>query len=369
MRSHRAGDVVAFVLPGNVDDVTEPSGGNTYDRRMCESLPGAGVPVLQVAVPGSWPEPGPTGRARLARALAALPDHTTVLIDGLVACGVPDVVVPHARRLRLGVLVHLPLADETGLDPVHAAELDACERETLRVVRQVVATSPTAARTLIRRHRLGPSTVAVVEPGVDLAPLASGTDGVSRLLCVAAVTPRKGQDVLVEALAQLPDLDLTVDFVGSLTRAPEYVDELRWSVDRLGLAERVTFSGPKSGAELDAAYDRADLVLLPSHAETYGMVITEALARGIPVVASDVGGVPDALGRSSDGAVPGLLVPPGEPGALASALRSWVTNAELRRDLRTAALGRGSALEEWDGAARRLTEVLSRWRSIPIKVA
>ncbi|MGW4487658.1 glycosyltransferase family 4 protein [Amycolatopsis sp. NPDC004368] len=367
MRGQPAGDVVAFVLPGNVDDVTEPSGGNTYDRRMCESLPGVGTPVLQVAVPGSWPEPGPTGRARLARALAALPDHTTVLIDGLVACGVPEVVVPHARRLRLGVLVHLPLADETGLDPGHAAELNACERETLRVVRQVVATSPTAARTLVRRHGLRPATVSVVEPGVDPAPPASGTDGVSRLVCVAAVTPRKGQDVLVEALAQVPDV--TVDFVGSLTRAPEYVDELRWSVDRLGLGDRVTFSGPRAGAELDAAYDRADLVLLPSHAETYGMVVTEALARGIPVVASEVGGVPDALGRSSDGAVPGLLVPPGDPDALASALHSWVTDAELRHHLRTAALGRGSTLEEWDGAARRLTEVLSRWRSIPIKVA
>ncbi|MFI5607889.1 glycosyltransferase family 4 protein [Amycolatopsis sp. NPDC051903] len=369
MRSQQAGDVVAFVLPGNVDDVTEPSGGNTYDRRMCESLPGVGLPVLQVAVRGSWPEPGPTGRARLARALAALPDHTTVLVDGLVACGVPDVVVPHARRLRLGVLVHLPLADETGLDPVHAAELDACERATLRAVRQVVATSPTAARALVRRHRLAPSTVEVVEPGVDLAPLASGTDGVSRLLCVAAVTPRKGQDVLVEALAKLRDLPLTVDFVGSLTRAPEYVDELRWSVRRLGLGDRVTFSGPKAGAELDAAYDGADLVLLPSHAETYGMVVTEALARGIPVVASDVGGVSDALGRSADGTAPGLLVPSGDAGALAAALRRWATDAGLRRDLRTAALDRGNALEEWDGAARRLTEVVARWRSVPIKVA
>ncbi|HWD01782.1 MAG TPA: glycosyltransferase family 4 protein [Amycolatopsis sp.] len=359
--------MVAFVLPGNVDDVTEPSGGNTYDRRMCESLPGVGVPVLQVAVPGAWPEPGPAGRARLERALAALPDDTRVLVDGLIACGVPDVMVPNARRLRLGVLVHLPLADETGLDPEHAAELDARERETLRAVRQVVATSATAARALVRRHGLPASRVDVVEPGVDPAPLASGTDGVSRLVCVAAVTPRKGQDVLLEALARVPGL--TVDFVGSLTRAPDYVDELRWSVRRLGLGDRVSFRGPKAGARLDAAYDRADLVLLPSHAETYGMVVTEALARGIPVVASDVGGVPDALGRSADGVAPGLLVPPGDVAALAAALRRWAGDAELRRELRTAALGRGSALEEWDGAARRLAEATARWRSVPTEVA
>ncbi|HEY3712235.1 MAG TPA: glycosyltransferase family 4 protein [Amycolatopsis sp.] len=364
MRFHQDGPVV-LVLPGNVDDLTEPSGGNTYDRRMCGSLPGAGTAVLELAVPGSWPEPGPTARARLAGALADLPDRATVLLDGLVACGVPGILAPHARRLRLGVLVHLPLADETGLDPGRAAELECLERETLRLAGLVVATSPAAGRDLVRRHELDPSRVQVVAPGTDRAPLASGSDGVSRLLCVAAVTPRKAQDLLVEALSQVDDL--TAECVGSLTREPDYADELRWTVKRLGLDGRVRLTGPRSGAGLDAAYDTADLLVLPSHAETYGMVVTEALARGIPVLATDVGGVRDALGTSPGGTVPGLLVPPGDVGALASALRRWADDADLRDRLRAAALERAGTLEDWDGAARRLTEVLTHFRSVSVR--
>jgi glycosyltransferase involved in cell wall biosynthesis len=334
---------------------------------MCGSLPGAGTPVLELAVPGSWPEPGPTARARLARSLAGLPDRATVLLDGLVACGMPEILAPHARRLRLGVLVHLPLADETGLDPGRAAELEGRERETLRMAGLVVATSSAAARDLVRRHELDPSRVHVVRPGTDRAPRASGSDGVSRLLCVAAVTPRKAQDLLVEALSQVDDLALTAECVGSLTREPDYADELRWTVERLGLDGRVQLTGPRSGADLDAAYDAADLLVLPSHAETYGMVVTEALARGIPVLASDVGGVRDALGTAPDGTVPGLLVPPGDVGALALALRRWAADAGLRDRLRAAALDRAGTLEDWDGAARGLTEVLAQFRSVPLR--
>jgi hypothetical protein len=149
-------------MPGDVDDPAVPSGGNTYDRRVCRGLAEAGWPVREAAVHGGWPRPDADARAELARTLDALADGAVVLLDGLVACGIPEVVVPRAGRLRLAVLVHMPLGDETGIAPALAGELDARERATLRAAAAVLATSPWSGRRLIGRHGLDPGRVHVV---------------------------------------------------------------------------------------------------------------------------------------------------------------------------------------------------------------
>ncbi|MGX4688655.1 glycosyltransferase family 4 protein [Streptomyces sp. JNUCC 63] len=360
---------VHFVLPGGVDDPATPSGGNAYDRRVTLDLPGFGWQVQPYAVDGHWPRPGAQARSELARVLRELPDGAVVLLDGLVACGVPEIVVPETERLRMAVLVHLPLGDETGLDPAVAAELDAREREVLRAVPAVVATSDWAVRRLVSHHGLAPDRVHVATPGADIAPLAPGTDGVSRLLCVAAVTPRKGQHRLVEALAAVTDLPWTCTCVGALTQEPAYVAELRDLIGKYGLQDRFHLAGPQAGAELDASYAAADLMVLASYAETYGMAVTEALARGIPVLATDVGGVPEAVGRAPDGGVPGILVPPEDPAALAAELRGWFGEADVRRRLKAAARGRRAALDGWANTARSLAGVLGRLPEEPRRAA
>nr|WP_241827269.1 glycosyltransferase family 4 protein [Streptomyces graminilatus] len=360
---------VHFVMPGGVDDPAKPSGGNAYDRRISLDLPGFGWQVHKHAVAGDWPRPGADARAELARTLHDLPDGTVVLLDGLVACGVPEIIVPEAERLRLAVLVHLPLGDETGLDPAVAAELDALERTTLRAVPSVIATSDWAVRRLVSHHGLAPDRVHMAAPGADIAPLASGTDGVSRLLCVAAVTPRKGQHRLVEALAAVTDLPWSCVCVGGLEQDPEYVAHLRALIARHGLQDRLHLAGPQAGAQLDASYAAADLMVLTSYAETYGMAVTEALARGIPVLATDVGGLPEAVGRAPDGGVPGILVPPENPAALAAELRGWFGEADVRRRLKAAARGRRAALDGWAATARSLAGVLGRIPWEPRRVA
>ncbi|WP_019073016.1 glycosyltransferase family 4 protein [Streptomyces hokutonensis] len=351
---------VHFVMPGGVDDPAAPSGGNAYDRRVSLDLPGFGWQVHKHAVDGEWPRPGAAARAELARVLRELPDGAAVLLDGLVACGVPEIVVPEADRLGLAVLVHLPLGDETGLEAAVAAELDAKERTVLRAVSAVIGTSDWAVRRLVSHHGLAPERVHVATPGADIAPLASGTDGVSRLLCVAAVTPRKGQHRLIEALAAAADLPWTCTCVGGLGTDPEYVDHLRGLIRQYGLQDRLHLAGPQAGAQLDASYASADLMVLMSYAETYGMAVTEALARGIPVLATDVGGLPEAVGRAPDGGVPGILVPPEDPAALAAELRGWFGEADVRRRLKAAARGRRAALDGWATTARSLAGVLTR---------
>jgi glycosyltransferase involved in cell wall biosynthesis len=351
------GSELYAVLPATVDDPRVPSGGNVYDRRVCTGLAGLGWRVHEVLVGGDWPYPSPRCRTALAEALAAVPTGALVLADGLVVCGVPEVVLPEARRLRFVVLVHLPLADEVGGHELPLAELDAKERATLRAARAVVVTGLHTAARVVHRHGIADRLVHVVSPGTAPAPLATGTDGATRLLCVASVTPRKGHDVLVRALAELADEPWTLDCVGPVPSS-EYVEQLRCDLDEYGLAGRVRLLGPRVGAPLATLYSLADLVVLPSREEPYGMVITEALARGVPVLATRVGGIPEALGRAEDGTRPGLLVPPDDPVALADALRDWFADPERRSVLRSAARERRGMLPSWEWTTRRMETVL-----------
>lgn len=337
---------IALVVPADVDDPAVPSGGNIYDRRVCRELSAAGWTVDEIAVPGSWPRPEPADRAELAGKLAALPDGAVVLLDGLIACGVPDVVVPESGRLALLVLVHLPLAVEGSPD------LSAAEREVLHAAAAVIATSPWTARRLVAEHGLAAVRVAV--PGVDPAPLAGGSGG-GHLLCLGSISPMKGQDLLVEALAATADLPFTCDLVGALHRAPAHVARVRHAITRHGLDGRVRITGPLVGDALAKAFDAADLLVLPSRIEAYGMVVTEALARGIPVLAAAAGGVPETLGEDP---APGLLVPPGDADALAAALRRWFGEPRLRDALRQAAARRRQLLDGWEVTTRCLIDLL-----------
>jgi len=334
------------LLPNDIDDPAVPSGGNTYDRRVCAGLAALGWTVREHAVPGAWPRPSGSARAELARVLAALPDDALVLLDGLIASAVPDVLGPEAGRLRLVVLVHMPLDDDV-------------EGAALGYAVAVITTSQWTRRRLLDRYPLPADRVHVATPGVDRAALAPGSADGSALLCVAAVTPGKGHDRLTDALAMV-DLPWTCVCVGSLTRDPDFVSRVRRQAQDLGLADRIHFAGPRTGPELDAAYAAADLLVLASRAETYGMVVTEALARGIPVLASAVAGLPEALGRAPDGTVPGLLVPPEDPAALADALRRWLTEPHLRHRLRRSARDRRTTLTGWTDTAQRISRVLDR---------
>lgn len=237
----------------------------------------------------------------------------------------------------------------------------AREREStvLSAAASVITTSAWARQALLELYSLPRDRVHVAEPGVDPAPLAPGTAAAGALLSVAAVVPGKGHDVLVEALAQLTRHRWRCSCVGSLERDPPFVDRLRRRVADAGMDGRVSFLGPQADAELDHSYTAADVLVLPSRTESYGMVVVEALARGLPVVAADVGGVPEALGHG-DGERPGLLVPPGDAAALRDAIRSWLEDAELRDRLRRAARQRRTSLPDWSTTASAVADVLGR---------
>jgi glycosyltransferase involved in cell wall biosynthesis len=323
---------VHVVVPEGIDDPARPSGGNTFDRRICRGLAAEGWDVhVHAAANGA-----------LARVVGRIPDGAVVLVDGLLASPAPAVLVPEAERLRLVVLVHMPLATTD-------------ERAVLSAATSVVTTSAWARQALLELYALPEERVHVAEPGADAAELAPGTATAGSLLSVAAVIPGKGHDVLLDALARLADLQWHCECVGSLDRDPVFAERLRRRADE----GRVRFVGPRTGSDLARSYGAADLLVLPSRGETYGMVVTEALARGLPVVAADVGGVPEALGRGADGSRPGLLVPPEDPAALGTALRAWLEDAGLRRRLRRAARERCASLPRWSRTTSVVAGVLA----------
>lgn len=351
---------VHLVAPEGLGDPARPSGGNSYDRHVCAGLAGLGWQVRVHEVGGAWPAAGAAARARLAGVFADLPAGALVLVDGLIGSAAPDVLVPEAGRLRLVLVVHMPFGETPpghGLDDATAVRRD--EQAALAAAAAVVVTSRWTRSRLIDRYGVPPQRVHVVTPGADPAEPARGTPGGGALLCVAAVAPHKGHDVLLAALAGVAELSWRCSFVGSLERDPGFVAGLRRAASAYRIDDRICFTGPCVGAELDRRYAAADALVLASRAESYGMVVTEALARGLPVLATEAGGVPEALGHAADGRRPGLLVPVDDDRALAGALRRWLQDDALRQRLREAAAERRETLPTWSQAADALARVLT----------
>ena len=347
--SEGSGDV-HLVVPGALEQRT---GGYLYDARMARGLERRGWRVVVHGLEGAFPEGDALAAASLERALRSLPDGARVLLDGLALGALPGPLRAHAPRLRALALVHHPLAEETGLPAAERERLSALERDALGACAGVIVTSAfTRGRLLAWGVPL--QRVRVVLPGTDAAPAAvgPGPGEPPLLVTVGSVIPRKGQDVLVEALSGLLDVPWTCVAAGSLERAPAFAAEVARRVEGSGLAGRVRFAGELAAEELAALYHRASLFVLASHYEGYGMALAEALARGLPVVATTGGAIPETV--PSDAA---LLVGPADAAALAWALRSLLSaeeGARRRAELAEASRRHGLRLPAWDDAAASL---------------
>ncbi len=343
-------DHLYLLLPG---DPATPTGGYIYDRRIADGLRGLGWRVDRIRLDAGFPTPSPGALTDAAAKLAALPNHALVLIDGLALGAMPDQVARHRERLRLVGLVHHPLALETGLEPGRAAALRATETAALGAMRCVIVTSTTTAR-LLQGFGVDAGRCRVVEPGTDpAAPAVGGGAGPPRLLTVGAITPRKGHRLLVAALARLMGIDWRLHCIGSLDRDPATATALRRQIAELGLQGRVQLHGTVSDRALSDAYHRADLFVLPSLFEGYGMAYAEALARGLPIIATRAGAIPGTVPADA-----GLLLEPGCVDALTSALGRLLTEPSLRVRLASGARRARDRLPTWPDSCRRMADAL-----------
>jgi glycosyltransferase involved in cell wall biosynthesis len=353
-----------FIHPG---DLSTRTGGYRYARSLLAALGRRGIAAEVHRLADSFPFPDERALAHAARVLARIADASPVVVDGLAFGAMPQLAAAHAARLRLIALVHHPLALETGLAAAQSARLAASERAALACARAVIVTSPATAAAL-HRYGVAPSRITIALPGTDRAALKDigkareplDDDGAARpveLLCVASITPRKGHLDLVRALAacraRQPRLPWRLVCVGSLERDPDCVAALRAAIEAHGLAAQVTLAGERDEAGVDRAYQDADVFVLASYHEGYGMVLAEAISHGLPVVSTTAGAIPDTVPEGA-----GRLVAPGDVDSLAAALQALIGQAALRRTMAAAARKAAHGLPNWDQAAARVLGVL-----------
>ena len=340
-------------MPG---DLAGPSGGNHYNARVVSELVASGVEVVVEPVPGAWPRAGEEDRQALREALGR---HTDVLVDGIVGSAAPEELAQaRAHGMRVALLVHLPLAAEGGLSAQEVDWLAASEAAALRAADTIIATSRWAGDDLITRY--GVTDVHPVPPGAQAAPPATGSTP-PHLLFLGSITPRKNPLVLLDALRTVLDRHWTASLVGPAGADQGYVDAVRARADAVD--GRVRVLGPRQGEELEALWHTVDLLVLPSSAETYGMVVTESLAHGIPALVTAGTGAMEALRGSGerDGlAAAGAGVDGTDPQAWARALARWLDDGDLRAAWRTAACAHRDRLRGWATTAADIAKVL-RW--------
>jgi len=343
---------VTFAVPGSLD---QPTGGYAYDRRVIAGLRQLGCEVDVIDLGGGFPRPTPEiVQAVLPRLLCVSPGRP-IVIDGLALGVLPEVAEALRATHRVIALVHHPLALESGLPPGQAAALRDSERAALAAVRHVVVTSPATRRMLVADYGVPTEAIAVVLPGTEsaagVAAVRKPAGETVQLLAVGAVVRRKGYDVLIEALGGLTDLDWQLVIAGDWTRDRETVGELATALVRKRLGPRVRMAGAVSDEELAALYRNADLFVLASRFEGYGMAYAAAIAHGLPVIGTRTGAIPETVPQGA-----GILVPPNNVAALAAALRSMIADAGLRERCSTAA--RNAQMPTWEAAAQAFLHVL-----------
>ena len=335
---------LVFAVPGALDT---PTGGYAYDRRMIAELTRLGWRVDVLDLGDEFPRHRPATRAAARAKLAAVPSSTPIVVDGLAFGVLPDIAEVLSRTHRLLALVHHPLALESGLTHGDAQALRASERAALSHARRIVTTSAATAQVLISDYGVPPKRLTTAPPGTDkVAPARGSGNATVALLAVGAVVPRKGYDVLIAALATLDDLPWRLTIAGDRTRDPATADRLARDIADRRLSDRVTVAGAVPDERLEALYGGADLFVLPSRYEGYGMGFAEAIAHGLPVIGTNAGAIPDTVPAGT-----GLLVPPDDAPALAAALRHLIADADERGRLAAAARAAAAQLPTWADSA------------------
>jgi len=342
---------VYFAVPGNL---SSPTGGYAYARHVLRLLPDCGITPHLVSLPAGYPFPDASDLEDTRRRFANVPAEAVALIDGLAFGAMPWALVEQIRQ-PIVALVHHPLGYEAGLAPAVARRLMALERQALAAARAIITTSATTRRLLVAEFGCDDRMITVAEPGTLPAVRAHGTGAPLEVLSVGAVSERKGYDVLIEALAPYAGSDWHLTIAGATDRNASAVTAVRQAVMASGLRAQVTLAGAVTEPELARLYSRADLFVMSSRYEGYGMVLAEAMARGLPLVTTTGGAAAETV---PEGAA--LKVPPGDAAALGEALGRVLADAGLRRRLADASWQVGQHLPRWESTTRRIADVIEQ---------
>jgi len=348
-----------FAFPGQL---STPTGGYIYDRKIIEGLKDLGWYVHLLSLGEGFPFPTEQTLAQARNLLAALPVGVPIVVDGLALGVLPKAIAELAARNPVIALIHHPLAFESGLSTEKAVVLKVSEIEALSHVARAIVTSQATARDLATHFGVPSESIEVVYPGTArVAPQHSHTQrsalptGPLRLLSVGSIIPRKGYDVLLKALYPLANLPWTLSIAGDATRDATAPAQLQKDIERFGFEGRVHVLGVVDEPQLEALYEQADVFVLASRFEGYGMAYAEALARGLPVIGTTGGAIPDTVPKNA-----GLLVPPGDFESLTAALRMVIQDEHCRARLSKGAQQAAAHQPTWQEAAKKFSDALTR---------
>ncbi len=342
-----------ILCPGDINQLT---GGYGYLRRLVAGFRAMGDQVIVHELPGPHPFVDDPSRQAADDIVAAIPDGCPVLVDGLALPIAAHALWVDQYRLRIAALIHHPLHLESGLTAEQADTLFRIERDAVAPMRHVIVPSR-ATRANVMGLSVPEARITIANPGTDPAApsVGSGPTGTGpAILCVATLTPRKGHLVLVEALSGLRDLAWRLVLVGSDARHPGQAGAIAEAISAHGLSDRVRLTGELSGPALESEWRAADLFVLPSFHEGYGMVAAEALKRGLPTIVTDAGALGEVVPPDAGG-----VVPVGDAAALAVALRRLLSDAAARRAAGQAARQAGATLPSWQQSIALIRDALS----------
>lgn len=341
----------SLIVPAPFDAV---SGGYAYDRRIVAGLRDAGHTMRVVELLGAHPVTDEFARDAACAAWDGIASDSRPIIDGLALpafAGLDDAL---SARNAVG-LIHHPTALETGFDADQRAALMTIEKRLMPRLSRIVATSETTAENLVSTFGVSRERIRIVVPGTDPAPRSPGSAAQTcHILSIGTLIPRKGHDVLLRALARLFDLDWQLTIVGSPERDPAYAQSLAALVEELGIGKQVRFAGEVVGDALEALWRQADIFALATRWEGFGMVIAEALKRGVPVAVTDGGAAGKLVSAEA-----GVVCPLDDRINLSKALRRIIFSKELRHGMAEAAWQTGAALPDWPVQVQAFTQALA----------
>jgi glycosyltransferase involved in cell wall biosynthesis len=332
---------VSLIVPAPFNTI---SGGYGYDRRIVSGLRDLGHDVEVVELIGAFPTVDDIAREAARTAWNRLREDTKPVIDGLaLPAFAADAISTRAAR----GLIHHPVSLETGLIDAVRAALDSIERLLFPCLGRLLVTSDATAETIVEHFRIPRERIHIVVPGTDDAPRCPGfVEPPSQILTIGTLIPRKGHDVLLRALALLSDLDWHLTIVGSPDRDPAHARALDAMAGELAIAHRMRFVGEQVDGALETIWRGADIFALATWYEGYGMVIAEALKRGLPVVVTAGGAAGALVGPDA-----GCVCPVGDHVAVSRALRGLITDREQRHRMAERAWQSGQTLPSWQAQA------------------
>lgn len=335
---------VAFVIPG---DINTPTGGYRYDREIVSRWQSMDVEVEVISLKGNYPFPREEEILLASKILQEKQNFDVYIFDGLAGGVLPNVMEELSGVKPVIALIHHPLFLESGLDEANQKMLRAKEAVGLKHVRAVITSSQTTKETVADVFQFPTGQIHAVDPGVERAPFSVGSGSPTvNILSIGTISERKGHDVLLKALSGLTDLNWRLDLVGSAEFNPKLLNDLKVLTGEGRIENQVVFHGALEPEQVEELYHHADLFALASRYEGYGMVYSEAIVRGLPVLGTTAGAIPQTVPKDC-----GLLVEPDDVEAAQAALRQLIVSADLRAKLSAAAKNAEPDFPTWERSA------------------